>query len=378
MIDLTQQPPEGPPPPRWRSKGEQELDRSDLTENLLTVEVAGSDRASLSSWISSALEHTSLLSESACVDWLATQRGVLPKTLIDALRRLKTDHRVDAVIVRGLPVDDFPTPPTPNHYRGPEGYRIEPADILHGLLAVQLGQPFGYLNQQSGRIFNDIIAIEESADDDRGSAGYRRAFRFHTEDSFHPLPPTYFGLCCVRNPDEVPCLIASIRDVELDDRDDRILRAARIRFNLSTGQRAAENDIDRPQLPMVWGPGDLPFFRINLATFDRDDADSVATAETIDALARALEAVRREIVLGPGDALWLDNRRVAHARDAYAPQFDGGGRWLKRLVVAPDLGPLAPLLHDHRIIDNSLLPEAARQLPHGWDDAQPKVRSAQV
>lgn len=378
MIDSPQHPSERPVPLRWGSKGEGELDGPDLTDNLLTVEVTGSDRASLASWISSTLEHTSLLSESACVDWLATQRGVLPENLSDALNRLATDERVDAVVVRGLPVDHFPITPTPTYYRGPEGYEIEPADLLHGLLGVQLGQPFGYLNQQSGRLFNDIIAIESSANDAHGSAGFRHPFRFHTEDSFHPLPPTYFGLCCVRNPDEVPCLIASIRHVDLDHRDDEILRTARIRFNLSTGQHTAANDTARPRLPVLWGPDHVPFLRINLATFHPSDPDTRTTADAIERLALALEAVSRDVVLRPGDALWLDNRRVAHARDAYVPRFDGSGRWLKRLVVVPDLGPLTPLLYDQRIIDNSLLPEAAGRLPNGWEQAQSKAHAGQV
>jgi L-asparagine oxygenase len=54
-------------------------------------------------------------------------------------------------------------------------------------------------------------------------------------------------------------------------------------------------------------------------------------------LATAFEAVRRTIVLAPGDLAFVDNRLAVHGRTAFRARYDGRDRWLQRMFVQRDL-----------------------------------------
>ena len=44
-----------------------------------------------------------------------------------------------------------------------------------------------------------------------------------------------------------------------------------------------------------------------------------------------------EVVLRPGDVLFIDNYRVVHGRKPFKARYDGTDRWLKRIGVTRDL-----------------------------------------
>jgi L-asparagine oxygenase len=334
-------------------------------ETIATLVLSAADRAALVAWLREALEK-GFESEAACVDWLCGQSAALPLAVREGLTALRSESVPDVVIVRGFPLDTFPAGPTPLSYRQPDGYEVEPADLFHGLLGVLLGEPVGFKGQQFGRLFNDIIPLGEFAGRPNHSAGFSRDFRLHTEDSFHPLPPTYFGLMCVRNHDRVPSTIAFVRTARISESDAEVLRSSDVRVRLNSAQRVAIDAAHLPRLRVLWGDIENPCFRINLANIDRDDFPSQAVYEAALRFAEAISLTMRQVTLDPGDAVWIDNLRVAHARDAYSPRLDGTDRWLKRLVVVPDLDVVEPLTYRRRILDNDRLADPNIDLPGAW------------
>jgi L-asparagine oxygenase len=54
-------------------------------------------------------------------------------------------------------------------------------------------------------------------------------------------------------------------------------------------------------------------------------------------LVEALEAAAREIVVGPGTLLVVDNYLGIHGRPSFKPRYDGTDRWLKKLTVSRNL-----------------------------------------
>lgn len=337
-------------------------------EHVLEVRLSVNARDELAAWTDVAL-HREFASEGDCVDWLATQRDGVPPEIGEAQERLRTGGAPDAVVVRGMPIDAFRSIPTPQRYREPDEFVAEPADLLHGLIGSALGEAIGYRGQQSGRIFNDVIPVPELALRADHSGGFVRAFDLHTEDSFHPLAPTYFGLFCVRNDDAVPCTLGFLRGANIGTADLQQLRRARARIHANSGQRMGVGDDDRPRLPLIWGPDADPCFRLNLAHIEPTDFETAVDERAARALEGAIRETELDLVLEAGDSLWLDNRRVAHSRKAYQPRLDGTDRWLKRLAVVPDLAPLAPLLYSERVLDNDLLASRSSELPTSWESA---------
>jgi alpha-ketoglutarate-dependent taurine dioxygenase len=60
-------------------------------------------------------------------------------------------------------------------------------------------------------------------------------------------------------------------------------------------------------------------------------------AEALDELCVGLDAALRPVVLQPGDAIFIDNRRVVHGRAPFRARYDGTDRWLKRINVMRDI-----------------------------------------
>lgn len=253
--------------------------------------------------------------------------------LPDSIRRLLYGFRLqeseDGLCVRGNPLDSDRLVPTPDRLR-PAGERehLTREDVLHILYAEMLGEPFAWSTIQNGYVVNDIIPIRGNEEKPL-SSGSAHTFDLHTEDAFHPCAGDYLGLMCLRNPERVPTLIASITDVTLDPDVKRVLFEARYRIGVNLAHHAHAAD---ERMPVLFGHFDQPYIRLNLNVCDPLDGDPEAH-RALDVLVRALRAATRELVLQPGDCCYIDNYRVLHGRSPYSPRYDGNDRWLKRLYI---------------------------------------------
>ena len=134
---------------------------------------------------------------------------------------------------------------------------------------------------------------------------------------------------CLRNPDRVPTIIASIDKVALNDEARRILFEPRF-FVGANIAHAVEQPRDR--VSILFGAKDSPYMRVNL-NLQHTLPDDTEARDAMNALARALTENVEDVILGQGDYLYLDNFKVAHGRRAYTPRYDGTDRWLKRLTI---------------------------------------------
>ena len=55
------------------------------------------------------------------------------------------------------------------------------------------------------------------------------------------------------------------------------------------------------------------------------------------ALSETLAKVEQDVLLAPGDVLFIDNYRAVHGRRPFTARYDGTDRWLKRISVSRDL-----------------------------------------
>ncbi|MFI7538955.1 hypothetical protein [Streptosporangium sp. NPDC049376] len=277
----------------------------------------------------------------------AEQAGSVAHGLPLRLRRFLADVRAaeaDVALVSGLPVDPA-LAPTPAGWdmaaKNGAGRREELVLLLVGAV---LGEPFGWANQQDGRLVHDVVptpGMERSLT----SASSTEPLTLHTEDVFHPFRCDYVSLFCLRNPDEVGTTITRFDALDFPGELREALSEESFRFypdDSHTGEIL--NVVDGDGLtgrrstvgPVVFGPAERSYLR-----FDRDfmtaDQEAGRAAEAITVMHGLLcEAVER-IVLRPGEAIFVDNYRIVHGREPFSARYDGNDRWLKRLNLIRDV-----------------------------------------
>lgn len=278
----------------------------------------------------------------------ADEAGAAAHGLPLRLRRFLTAVRTteaDAAVVSGLPVDPA-LAPTPAGWdlaaKTGAGRREELVLLLVGAV---LGEPFGWVNQQDGRLVHDVVpapGMERSLT----SASSAAPLTLHTEDVFHPFRCDYVSLFCLRNPDAVGTTFTRIDALDFPEDLRDLLTEPRFRFypddshtgeilNVIDGDQGLSNRRSNVG-PVVFGPAEHPYLRFDrdfMVADEDDDRAAAAIAATHDLLCGAVE----RIVLRPGDAVFIDNYRIVHGREPFNARYDGSDRWLKRLNLIRDV-----------------------------------------
>jgi hypothetical protein len=89
----------------------------------------------------------------------------------------------------------------------------------------------------------------------------------------------------------------------------------------------------RPQ-PVLLGHPRSPYLRLD--PYFMPPGDEVSQ-RALDSLIREIDSKLSEVVLRPGDFLFVDNYRAVHGRKSFKARYDGADRWLKRINVTRDL-----------------------------------------
>ncbi|WP_234042299.1 TauD/TfdA family dioxygenase [Streptomyces marianii] len=252
----------------------------------------------------------------------------------------------DAVIVvANLPLDEnlVPTPPS-WQVAEKEGAAIREELVLL-LIGSVLGDPFGWVNQQNGRLVHDVCP-SKGHENSLTSASSQQQLTLHTEDVFHSCRGDYVALMCLRNPDVVGTTVALVESVDIAEPMRQVLHQDRFRFfpddsHNVVPQHTAENPSALEERPhevasVLFGPEETPYLRIDADFTSPVPGDAEAERamnQAVDQLAVAAERV----VLSPGEAVFIDNYRAVHGRDTFTPRYDGTDRWLKRTSLVRDL-----------------------------------------
>ncbi|MCE4944053.1 MULTISPECIES: guanitoxin biosynthesis L-enduracididine beta-hydroxylase GntD [Streptomyces] len=276
---------------------------------------------------------------------------LLPARLRSFLTAYRRSGRSAACLLHGFPVDQARLGPTPEHWRkAVDGDTARSQETWLALCGLALGDPFGWVTLQDGRIIQNILPIR--GDETRQSGhGSETLLEFHTEDGFHPNRCDYLLLFGLRNPDRVPTIVASVRDVRLDDRDRTVLAEDRFHILPDTEHlRQLETHApDHPALPglralrdrptptaVLFGDRLNPYLRIDRPFMHVRTGDTEAEA-ALDRLMAELQRVQQDVAVGPGSLLIVDNYRAVHGRRPFTARYDGTDRWLKKLTVSRNL-----------------------------------------
>lgn len=276
----------------------------------------------------------------------------IPQSLRAALKELRDSPTLCALHLSGVRVDPDRCGPTPLSWQEAlDDRRQELEEAQLALLASCLGGAFAWPTIQRGRMVQNLVPVESDRREQSGHGSV--ALQWHTEDGFHQNRCRYLALLGVRNPDRVPTTLGTVHDVRLTDEHRSVLRERRflIRPDLEHLRQLAEFDpgsdtlrraremYENPEpVALLFGSPEAPCLRIDAPYTTALPGDDQA-AEALAAIVDELDRAQRDVVVGEGDVLIVDNYRAVHGRRAYRPRFDGTDRWLKRMSVAG--GPLS-------------------------------------
>ncbi|MFD9740132.1 guanitoxin biosynthesis L-enduracididine beta-hydroxylase GntD [Umezawaea sp. NPDC059074] len=281
--------------------------------------------------------------------WPSVDR--LPSGLRGFLRDFRHEEAHAAVLVHGLSVDDALIGPTPEHWEIPaDDHSSLDQEIILGLCAMALGEPQTWATLQAGRMVQNIIPISGNEKRQNGHSS-DVLLEFHTEDGFHPRRCDYLLLMGLRNHDRVPTTVASVRDLVLSDEVRAVL--AQERFAILPDdehiRQLTASDPTHPALArairmrdeptpvaVLFGDRAAPYLRIDRPFMHCAPGD-VEAERALDALMAELLRVQRDVVVGPGTLLVVDNYQAVHGRRPFPSRYDGADRWLKKITAGRDL-----------------------------------------
>ena len=271
-----------------------------------------------------------------------------------------------ACLVHGFPVDDADLGPTPGHWSAPDRESELSHKIYLAICAMALGEPFTWLGQQDNHLIMNIVPIQG---DERNQSGHgsQTLLEFHTEDGFNPHRCDYLLLLGLRNHDQVPTILASVRDLDLKPETRTIL--AQDRFHILPDheriRQLAAYDPDHPVLAglrqlqhqpppvaVLYGNQLNPYLRIDRPFMTCIKGD-LAAERALDELMDELTRVQQDVIVEPGSLLVVDNHLAVHGRRPFHARYDGTDRWLKKLTVSRNLRRNATT---HRGASHRILP----------------------
>jgi phenylacetate-coenzyme A ligase PaaK-like adenylate-forming protein len=244
---------------------------------------------------------------------------------------IRVQGRASVLAVRNLSVAGG-LPPTPCI---PESAPSECSPSVAALLLVmsRLGDPISYAEEKQGALVQDVCPVPgEEAKQENTGAVY---FKLHTENAFHASRPDFVGLLCLRagHGRIAASITASINRAYplLDPADIGILRQPRFRTRLAPSFcRGQAKRTYLPPGPVISGSPEHPQICVDFD--DTCPCDESAT-RALGALEAALQQVKQESVLRPGELTIIDNAIAVHGRTSFRPRYDGADRWSQRLFV---------------------------------------------
>ncbi|MHC0432446.1 TauD/TfdA family dioxygenase [Streptomyces sp. O3] len=244
-----------------------------------------------------------------------------------------------SLLLRGLPVGSLPA--TPDRVEDEPVWSDVPVATLTQLMVMSvLGRSFSYSDEKSGHLVQDVCPKKgaENRQENSGSV----LLELHTEDGFHPNPPHFLSLTCLRGDHEgvAATVTCGIRDALplLDAETIATLREPEFRTRFSTSfVHDGSIEVLTDPGPVLTGSEESPELRVD---FHGTVATTPRAQGALDRLEQAMMQSLKGLVLQAGDLIIVDNRQAVHGRTGFTPQYDGADRWLRRSFAVTDLRPL--------------------------------------
>ncbi|TQV85754.1 arginine beta-hydroxylase, Fe(II)/alpha-ketoglutarate-dependent [Exilibacterium tricleocarpae] len=299
------------------------------------------------------------------VDFLKNLPAVayqLPARLVKFLNDFKYDVSPSGYcIVSNLKIDDKTLGSTPPHWQLPTNNdTCEEIVVAMCLISTILGDIFGWLTQQDGRMVHDVLPIRNLEQEQLG-CGSKEKLWWHTEDAFHELRGDYLMLMCLRNHRAVPTIVSrpdysklttsqldrlfekhyTIRPdnshkIENESESRALMRKSGILGDVSAAYReVVQRDTQPEKIAVLFGDRDDPYLRID--PYFMGEPENAEAGDALHTLIDLIDNAIVEVPLKQGECLILDNYKVVHGRPGFGASYDGTDRWLKRINITRDI-----------------------------------------
>ncbi|MFI2959687.1 guanitoxin biosynthesis L-enduracididine beta-hydroxylase GntD [Priestia sp. JSM ZJ58] len=268
---------------------------------------------------------------------------LLPERIKLFLNDFRLTEEKAACVIKGYPVDNNEIGSTPPHWReSAKSKGTLKQEILFVLYSSILGDVFGWSTEQEGKLIQDVLPIKGDENKQLNSASEELIF-WHTEDSFQQHAPDYLGLFCLKNFENAATTFASISSVDISGKDKEILFEERFVIKPDNAHQQENNlsaesfNTPKPtKTSLLYGDKNSPYLRIDPYFMDRSE-ETYEEKSALDNLIEEFDKVIDDVILEPGDALFVDNFRGIHGRKPFYAKYNGDDRWLKRVRIARDL-----------------------------------------
>jgi L-asparagine oxygenase len=317
---------------------------SPVLQNVVAYELSASDSRQVTGLVGRLIEDYSSPDDHAFVATSADLARSLPDGIVRFLRSFQGGEPAVAAVIRGLPVDDERVGPTPGHW-GAHGdpARTMPEDFYFLLLGSLIGEVFGWSTLQNGALLHNVLP-NRAEENDQSGAGSRAPLLWHIEDAFHPYRCDYLGLMGLRNPDAVGTCLGSVRNLKVTEHEREVLGSPRFHIRpdkvhmkgLDASARGAEFEHSPEPVSILFGDAQEPYLRINPPFMTALPGDEEAERVLGEVISRIDESMG-EVILNPGDVVFIDNYLAVHGRGSFIPRYDGTDRWLRKALFTRDL-----------------------------------------
>jgi L-asparagine oxygenase len=249
------------------------------------------------------------------------------------------------LLVRNLPTDqDLPATPIDGRPSTEKKTFVAEAVLLG--LSQLLGEPVGFTTEKNGGLVHDVVPVSAGATSQTNQSSHV-FLNFHNDivydesGRYDAANPDFLVLNCLRQDagKEAVTYYADARDISsrLDTGIVQTLRTPLFRLNAPGSYvRDVANgaDVLSSPLAVISGPSDSPEIVIS-ANGVRGLTDEAGQA--LKDLQQACQEAACQVMLEPGTALLINNRKGLHARSQFLAQHDGRDRWLQRTYIRRSL-----------------------------------------
>ena len=201
-------------------------------------------------------------------------------------------------------------------------------------LADRLGTRYGYEREHDGALIQQIVAVP-GAEDEASSNGSEARLLFHTENSFAETRPDFVILLCRRQgPHRVPTIVCDATEIMAILSPSAVEALSQPLFTICSPPSFGTPSIVTARVPVL--DRSAAGFGLRLDLPHLITSEDPKGKEALAELFEAIDNGGTPVTLEEGEFLVIDNRRAAHARPSFTPNFDDRQRWLQRSLVRVD------------------------------------------
>lgn len=258
------------------------------------------------------------------------------------------------LLFEGFQISDEKISDTPKHWDTPwSNPNTLREEVFQCLLCCGMGDLFGWLTQENGRLLRNIVPIKADQDEQLGGSS-RVELLWHIEEAFHPQRADMMTIMCYRNNEKAGTNVCSLNQMKIPKEIHHILSQPRFTIDPDKSHLPENNESQHWKLetehfkkiksflanptptPVIFGPPGFERMVIDQA-FMKPLPNDTAAEEALHWFYQHMNDYKTTVEMKSGDILLLDNRRAVHGRTPYKPHYGPRARWLRRGNIAADL-----------------------------------------